>query len=113
MNLQLMQWPQTLHRAAQKGNLKRIQQLIENGTDINQTGDRSETALHLAVQDNQAETVQFLLDNKATDDCAGGDTEQRKRAITDWHANRQRFTFAPNQQSGDVDLDVVEGNIVA
>ena len=54
-----------LARAASKGDLKRVHQLIAGGADANQSGPERKTALHLACSGGHDAVVRALLDNKA------------------------------------------------
>jgi ankyrin repeat protein len=54
-----------LHRAAKKGDAKKIKALLDLGVDINYEGSSGCTALHLATDCGHEAVVQVLLDNGA------------------------------------------------
>ena len=54
-----------LHRAAKKGDAKKIKALLELGVDINYEGSSGCTALHLATDCGHESVVRVLLDNGA------------------------------------------------
>jgi len=65
-----MEPAEELYKAACTGDRKRLQSLIESGTDINVRGERGYTALHWAARENQNEAGELLLD-------AGADVNAR------------------------------------
>ena len=52
-----------LHQASVKGHIKVIQQLLENGLDLNITTHYGSTPLHLAAKSGSLEAVNCLLDS--------------------------------------------------
>lgn len=54
-----------LHRAAKKGDTKKIKSLLELGVDVNYEGSSGCTALHIATDHGHEKAVQVLLDNGA------------------------------------------------
>ncbi|CZR52861.1 uncharacterized protein PAC_02738 [Phialocephala subalpina] len=54
-----------LHRAAKKGNVKKVKSLLDQGMDINYEGSSGCTALHLATDCGHEAVVRVLLDNGA------------------------------------------------
>ena len=54
-----------LHRAAKKGDAKKIKALIDSGADVNYEGSSGCTALHLATDGGHEAVVRLLLDNGA------------------------------------------------
>jgi ankyrin repeat protein len=50
-----------LHIAAQNGDVKTIEQLLDAGASIDQAGDMKSTALHYAYDGKHLETIQLLL----------------------------------------------------
>jgi len=54
-----------LHRAAKKGDAKKIKALIDLGADVNYEGSSGCTALHLATDGGHEAVVRLLLDNGA------------------------------------------------
>jgi ankyrin repeat protein len=54
-----------LHRAAKKGDAKKIKALLDMGMDVNYEGSSGCTALHLAADCGHEAVVQVLLDNGA------------------------------------------------
>jgi uncharacterized protein len=57
-----------LHIAAQWGDRKACQMLVEEGADVNALGDMSCTPLHNAVGKNHVLVVEYLLDAGANPD---------------------------------------------
>jgi len=53
---------EALYKAACTGNRRRLQSLIEGGTDINFRGERGYTALHWVAKENQKEAAELLLE---------------------------------------------------
>jgi ankyrin repeat protein len=51
-----------LHRAAQDGDLVRVNELIERKYPLNRFDDLGKTPLHYAVQDNRLEVVKRLIE---------------------------------------------------
>src|SRR5205085_10036372 len=51
-----------LHRAAQDGDLARVNDLIERKYPVNRFDDLGKTPLHYAVQDNRMEVVKRLIE---------------------------------------------------
>jgi ankyrin repeat protein len=67
-NLDLVRGSRLLHIAACGGNEGLVQYLLENGAEVDIRegyGDRGNTALYRAVEEQQEETVQILLEHKA------------------------------------------------
>jgi len=56
---------QNLIRASQSGDLGKVKELLDNGTDINGTNEGNETALLLASCEGKSEIVKYLLDRGA------------------------------------------------
>jgi len=54
-----------LHEAAEKGDLKQIQTIIENGRNINVKDRYNRTALHYAVVNSHKDAVELLITNGA------------------------------------------------
>ncbi|MBU1109115.1 MAG: ankyrin repeat domain-containing protein [Candidatus Riflebacteria bacterium] len=50
-----------LWAAAKKGDVKKLQELLQAGAEINSQNDSKETALHIAAQSGQLEAVKYLL----------------------------------------------------
>lgn len=57
--------PPDLLDAARKGDLKRIQKLLDSGADINQRDNTGFTALHWAAMTNKQDVVKLLIQKKA------------------------------------------------
>ncbi len=57
--------PPDLLDAARKGDLKRVQKLLEAGADVNQRDNTGFTALHWAAMTNKLEVAKLLLRKKA------------------------------------------------
>lgn len=57
--------PPDLLDAARKGDLKRIQKLLDSGADVNQRDTTGFTALHWAAMTNKQEVAKFLIQKKA------------------------------------------------
>lgn len=53
--------PLVIQTAALEGNISRIQNLLDQGVDINATCKNGDTALHIAVRNNDHNLVEFLL----------------------------------------------------
>jgi uncharacterized protein len=62
--------PQALRLAAETGDLKGLQRLLDQLTDINSRDDAGRTALLLATLHGQTEAVEFLLVHGANPDTA-------------------------------------------
>jgi ankyrin repeat protein len=58
-------FPLALHRAAQQGHVKVLQQLLTKGYDVNQRDAYGWTPLHAAILGGQPEAAEFLLFNSA------------------------------------------------
>ncbi|OGM48268.1 hypothetical protein ABOM_002077 [Aspergillus bombycis] len=56
----------SLHRAASSGQLGILQLLLELGSDANSKDENGETALHLAVRNNELETIKCLVAHQQT-----------------------------------------------
>ena len=54
-----------IHKAAYKGDLDEVRQLLKSGVDPDTPGASQRTALHRAIAGDQTSVVEFLLDNKA------------------------------------------------
>lgn len=54
-------WPSDLHRAAERGDLETVMQLLSDGTSIDQQNASGETALYLAAKKGHGELVKMLL----------------------------------------------------
>ena len=54
-----------IHAAAAKGDIPRVQQLLESGVNIDYVDPRSVTPLRMAVARNRVDMVSFLLENGA------------------------------------------------
>jgi len=61
-----------LHKAAAKGELQAVEELIEQGEDVNSKGAQNRTALHRAVGKDFEVIVKFLLEHQA--DCTAVDS---------------------------------------
>ena len=57
--------PPGLLDAARKGDLKKVQQLVDSGADINQLDKTGFTALHWAAMANKKEVAEFLIQKGA------------------------------------------------
>ena len=57
--------PPELLDATRKGDLKRVQQLLDSGTDVNLQDKTGFTALHWAAMTNNKEVAKFLIQKKA------------------------------------------------
>jgi hypothetical protein len=57
--------PPDLLDAARKGDLKRVQKLLDSGVDVNQRDKTGFTALHWAAMTNKQEVAKFLIQKKA------------------------------------------------
>ena len=57
--------PPDLLDAARKGNLKRVQKLLDSGADVNQRDKTGFTALHWAAMTNKQEVAKLLIEKKA------------------------------------------------
>jgi ankyrin repeat protein len=55
-----------LHIAAQNGDAKTIELLLDAGIDIDQLGDMESTALHYAYQGGHRQAIEVLLNRGAT-----------------------------------------------
>jgi len=55
----------SLHKAAKKGNVAKIEELIRNGTSLNAIDRKGQTPLHYAVLHGHADAVEVLLENGA------------------------------------------------
>ena len=55
----------SLHKAAKKGDIQRIQKLIWSGVDINAADKRGRTALMFAVEEDRLSAVEFLIEKGA------------------------------------------------
>lgn len=66
LNTESRQTP--LHIAARRGHVSVIENLYRHGADLNAQDNEGNTALHIAVQNNNAEVIRALLS-----DCAGVD----------------------------------------
>jgi hypothetical protein len=64
--------PVNMENAVKRGNLDEVSMLLDNGQDINAPIDRGQTALHLAVLQDDVEMVRLLLDNGADFDVEDG-----------------------------------------
>ena len=58
----------TIHSSVQGGNITKVEQLLAEGTDINQTDDSKWTPLHVAAQYGQKEILELLLSKGASVD---------------------------------------------
>src|SRR5437016_3522310 len=56
---------QKIHEAADRGDLKAIEQELKKGVDVNADGGDGWTPLHLATFSNQSDTMKFLIAKKA------------------------------------------------
>ena len=65
--------PQALRLAAETGDLKRLQRILDQSTDVNSRDDAGRTALLLATLHGQTQAVEFLLAHGANPNTA--DTE--------------------------------------
>ena len=86
-----------LHRAAQDGDLDRVNELLERKYPINRFDDLGKTPLHYAVQDNRIEVVERLIKaganvnahdervigNTPLSDNAGGCTYEMAKVLID------------------------------
>jgi ankyrin repeat protein len=54
-----------LHKAALKGDVGTVQDLLDNGDDVNCRGAENRTPLHRAVGKGNTEVVQLLLSRNA------------------------------------------------
>ncbi|AZN41585.1 ankyrin repeat domain-containing protein [Paenibacillus albus] len=59
------------------GDLNKMKLLVENGVDINEKDANGQTALMVAVMNNNPEVVKYLLENNADVDAYGIHTEDR------------------------------------
>ncbi len=75
-----------LHRAAQDGDLARLNDLIERRYPVNRFDDLGQTPLHYAVQDNRLETAKRLIEAganvNANDERVIGNTPLNARECT-------------------------------
>lgn len=75
-----------LHRAAQDGDLARVNDLIERRYPVNRFDDLGQTPLHYAVQDNRLETAKRLIEAganvNANDERVIGNTPLNARECT-------------------------------
>jgi ankyrin repeat protein len=61
----------SLHKAAQKGDLKVVQELIKSGISVNAENKSGGTALHYAAAQGHRDIVQFLVESGANLDAIG------------------------------------------
>ncbi|MDD3588340.1 MAG: ankyrin repeat domain-containing protein [Thermoguttaceae bacterium] len=54
-----------LYRASQHGNLKKVQNLIKHGADVNEETEEGETPLHAAAEEGHLDIIRFLIENGA------------------------------------------------
>ena len=54
-----------LHFASQDGNIARLSELLESGVDIDIFDDLEKTALHYAVENENFQVAQYLIENGA------------------------------------------------
>lgn len=59
-----------LHTAAERGELSRAREALEQGADVNLRAGQGATALHWASDRGQIEVAEFLLEHGAEIDCA-------------------------------------------
>ena len=75
-----------LHFAAQDGDLQRVRELVQEGSDINAFDDCAKTALHYAVETERFEIAAYLIahgaDVNAHDEPRIGNTPLREVAST-------------------------------
>lgn len=62
-----------LRKAAKRGNLELLRELVEEGVDVNSRGGYCQTALHLAAERGHADAVEFLLEKGAAVNGKGPD----------------------------------------
>ncbi len=60
-----------LHLAAYMGDIQKLKQCLQGGTDINSKGDFGYTALHAAANGGKKDVVEFLIGKGATVDAKG------------------------------------------
>lgn len=62
----------SIYRAAEDGDMARVRQLLDSGTDINSASSQKRTALHQAAQEGHRDIVELLLSKGAKVDAQDG-----------------------------------------
>lgn len=57
----------SLHRAAQSGNLERVKLLVKSGIDPNSRNNNGDTALRFAAENGHLEVIQYLVEQEGVD----------------------------------------------
>lgn len=57
----------SLHRAAQNGNLERVKLLVKSGIDPNSRNNNGDTALRFAAENGHLEVIQYLVEQEGVD----------------------------------------------
>ena len=81
LNIQNNDGDTAVHIAAQKGNLKHLELLIDNGAEVNILNDHSLSPLYLAVLNEKKECCELLMEKKAKAFFDGNDIQKDRSPI--------------------------------
>lgn len=75
-----------LFKAAEEGNIKKVEQLLNNGADVNAKGDEEKTVLMVAAKGGHSDIIGLLTDKKA-DVNAKGDDDRTALTMAAWYGH--------------------------